>query len=324
VSLLFGHRKGIYTGATTSHRGFFEAADGGTLFLNEIGDMPLDVQVKVLRAVQDGVIQRLGENQDVHVDVRLVAATWLDLAGRVADGRFRKDLYHRLNVGHVTLPPLRDRGNDVILIAKALLVRGHEKRGLPYRSLSVEAEAVLLDYSWPGNVRELRDALYRALVFGSGRSLSGKDVLSAIGKEPSPARQESAQAEQPTPLEVLKQQSPMAAADLRSTLGISRSAMSRLLKPLLRSGEIVRDGMGAATRYRLAGSLVSPTPSDPRWDVAMALVHEEGCVTSRDLAVALGVSGRTSTRLLRAMVEAGRLIEQGEGRAVAYTLPTTE
>ena len=323
-SELFGHKRGAFTGATSDRKGAFEVAHGGTLLLNEIGDMPLEIQVKLLRAIQNGVIQRLGETRDIHVDVRVIAATWRDLPAMVANGEFRGDLYHRLAVGQVELPSLEARGHDAILIARGLLATAPEKHGLPRRSLSREAADVLLAYPWPGNVRELQHVLLRALATGSGRSLSDSDVLRAIKQIAGEWGMESESEETRSPLEILERASPMTAADLRAALGVSRSTLSRLLRPLIESRQILREGTGVATRYRLAGSVEAAPMSDPRWSIAVDLAIERGCVTRRELAAALGVSERTSTRVLRAMVEAGVLCERGHGRGVEYVLVAEE
>ena len=320
-SELFGHKRGAFTGAVADRKGAFELAHGGTLLLNEIGDMPLEIQVKILRAIQFGLIQRLGETRDICVDVRVIAATWRDLPEMVASGEFRGDLYHRLAVGLVELPPLADRGNDVVLIARALLKAAPRKHGLPRRSLSRAAAAVLLAYSWPGNVRELEHALYRALALGSGRSLTAAHLELAISQIAGGWAMEDGPDGSGSPLAVLAGTASMTAADLRAALGVSRTTLSRLLKPLIESGQVVREGRGVATCYRLAGREANPAAPDPRWEVALDLVQQEGSVSRRQLADALGVSERTSTRILRAMVDAGRLRESGgRGRSAAYSM----
>lgn len=324
-SELCGHKRGAYTGAVSDRKGAFEKAHGGTLLLNEIGDMPLEVQVKILRAIQDGVIQRLGETRDIHVDVRVIAATWLDLPAMVESGEFRGDLYHRLAVGLVDLPPLAERGNDVILIARALLRDAPSKHGLPRRSLSRDAATVLLAYHWPGNVRELDNVLQRALALGTGRSLSAVDVESAIGQMAGEFEVGTVPRMTMPPLDVLADSEPMKAADLRAALGVSRTTLSRLLKPLIESGEVIREGRGAATRYRLAGRRTVSVEPDPRWEVVLDLVREDGSVSRRKVAVALGISDRTSTRILRAMVEAGILdTAEGRGRNSRYLAVDTQ
>ena len=159
---LFGHVKGAFTGAQAARAGRFEQADGGTLFLDEIGDMSLPLQAKLLRVLQEREFEKLGSSRTVNVDVRVVAATSADLMKRIEAGTFRPDLYYRLNVVHLRLPPLRERREDVRALAEHLLAKFCAAAGLPAKSISEEAWAALLNYRWPGNVRQLQNALERA------------------------------------------------------------------------------------------------------------------------------------------------------------------
>jgi two-component system response regulator HydG len=168
---LFGHEKGAFTGASTMRKGRFEMADRGTLFLDEIGETSPQVQVKLLRALQEGEIERLGSSQPRSVDVRIVAATNNDLAAEVAAGRFREDLYYRLNVISITLPPLRDRKEDIPLLAQHFLRLYAEKNQKRFDGITDEAMERLIAWSWPGNVRELENAIERAVVLGRGDSV---------------------------------------------------------------------------------------------------------------------------------------------------------
>jgi DNA-binding NtrC family response regulator len=174
-SVLFGHEKGAFTGAFDRHIGRFEDADGATLFLDEVGDLPLDTQVKLLRALECGEIQRVGSRITHTVDVRIIAATNRRLTEEVAAGRFREDLYYRLNVVHVGIPPLRDRISDLPPLARHLLVRIAEQPGMRYLSITDDALAVLMNYGWPGNVRQLQNALFRAAVLCEGDALTAAD-----------------------------------------------------------------------------------------------------------------------------------------------------
>jgi DNA-binding NtrC family response regulator len=162
---LFGHVKGAYTGAQTERKGRFEQADGGTLFLDEIGDMNLALQAKMLRVLQESEFEKLGSSKPVKVDVRIVAATSADLEKKIADGSFRADLYHRLNVVHLGVPPLRQRPDDIAVLAQGLLERFCKTAGLPDKTISPEAQNMLLSYNFPGNVRQLQNAVERAAVF---------------------------------------------------------------------------------------------------------------------------------------------------------------
>ena len=174
-SVLFGHEKGAFTGAFDRHIGRFEDADGSTLFLDEIGELPLETQVKLLRAIETGEIQRVGGRAIQMVDVRIIAATNRRLIDEVAAGRFREDLYYRLNVVHVDIPPLRDRASDIPALARHLLHRIAEQPGMRYLSITDDALAVLMRYGWPGNVRQLQNALFRAAVLCEGNALTADD-----------------------------------------------------------------------------------------------------------------------------------------------------
>ncbi|GJQ61698.1 MAG: ATPase AAA [Melioribacteraceae bacterium] len=168
-SELFGHEKGAFTGAVSQRKGRFEIANTGTLFLDEIGDMPLEVQPKLLRALQEGTFERVGGEKQIQADVRIVCATNKDLEKAVKDGEFREDLYYRLNVFPVVLPPLRERENDVLLLADFFLGEIARKRGLDKFKITSEAAAYLRENPWKGNVRELQNTLERATVL-SGNS----------------------------------------------------------------------------------------------------------------------------------------------------------
>jgi DNA-binding NtrC family response regulator len=174
-SVLFGHEKGAFTGAFDRHIGRFEDADGSTLFLDEVGELPLETQVKLLRALESGEIQRLGSRITSTVDVRIIAATNRRLADEVAAGNFREDLYYRLNVVNVSIPPLRDRITDLPALARHLLARIAEQPGMRYLSITDDGLSVLMSYGWPGNVRQLQNALFRAAVLCDGDALTAAD-----------------------------------------------------------------------------------------------------------------------------------------------------
>lgn len=177
-SELFGHVKGAFSGATSDRAGRFDAANGGTLFLDEVGELPLHVQAKLLRTLQNGEIQRLGADQPLRVDVRIIAATNRNLADSVAKGDFRADLYHRLSVYPVPVPPLRERGNDALLLAGHFLELNRARLGVRSLRLSPDAEQALLNYDWPGNVRELEHVISRAAIKALGRNGSRQAMLS--------------------------------------------------------------------------------------------------------------------------------------------------
>ncbi len=171
-SELFGHEKGAFTGATERRMGRFELADGGTIFLDEIGEMPAEVQTKLLRVLQEQEFERIGGSKTIRVDVRVIAATNRDLAGAVAEGRFRRDLYYRLNVFPISLPALRDRPDDIPLLVHFFVGRFAAKIGRPISRVPKETMRRLLSYAWPGNVRELENVIERAVILSSGPDLA--------------------------------------------------------------------------------------------------------------------------------------------------------
>ena len=170
-SELFGHAKGAFTGAQSAKRGLFEEADSGTLLLDEIGELPLQLQPTLLRALQEGEIRRVGDARSIKVDVRVLAATNRDLSQEVAQGNFREDLFYRLNVVAVRLPPLRDRPDELPLLAERFIAQHASRLGIPRKNLSPDALALLQEWRWPGNVRELENALERALVLSEGADI---------------------------------------------------------------------------------------------------------------------------------------------------------
>lgn len=172
---LFGHEAGAYTGAQQARPGWFEAANGGTLFLDEIGDMPLLLQVKLLRVLQEGQVVRLGSRKTINVQVRVIAATNVELEAAVAAGRFRRDLYYRLSIAQVRLPPLRERPGDILPLARHFLEVYRHRLGLEAAVLGAGAEQALLAHDWPGNIRELENVVHFSLI------MSGGGVLEADG-----------------------------------------------------------------------------------------------------------------------------------------------
>ncbi len=184
-SELFGHERGAFTGATARQRGRFELADGGTILLDDVDTLPLGIQAKLLRALQEGEVQRLGSPTVAHVDVRTLATTNRDLLQEVRAGRFREDLYYRLHVVSIVLPPLRERREDVPLLAHHIAKRESERLGRPIRAISEEMLEELTSYPWPGNVRELRNAIERAVVLSRGEVLHLPEPLVARNGEPS-------------------------------------------------------------------------------------------------------------------------------------------
>jgi DNA-binding NtrC family response regulator len=183
-SELFGHRKGAFTSATEHRAGHFMEANGGTIFLDEVGELPLATQVKLLRTLQEGEVTPLGESKPKKVDVRVIAATNRSLAEEAAKGRFREDLYYRLAVMVVTVPPLRERRSDLDLLIAGLIEQlyadGAYQLGVDHKKLNPEAKALFLRHTWPGNVRELRNSLLRALIWSPGKEVGADDARAAI------------------------------------------------------------------------------------------------------------------------------------------------
>ena len=232
-SELFGHERGAFTGANTAKPGLFEVADGGTLLLDEIGHMDLTLQGKLLRALEERTIRRVGGSKDMKVDVRVLAATHVDLGRAVARGEFRSDLYYRLNVVSITLPPLRERGNDVQSLARHFVSKVATDYGVPEPVLSDGARALIGRHNWPGNVRELRNAMERATLLATGGVIRDVDleideraVAQSPGRIPFPA-----------PLSTIVQAAirEMVAlhdgnrSEAARRLGISRSRLHRLI-----------------------------------------------------------------------------------------------
>ncbi|MCO6060170.1 sigma-54 dependent transcriptional regulator [Pseudomonas sp. MOB-449] len=257
-SELFGHEKGAFTGATAGRAGLVEAADGGTLFLDEIGELPLEAQARLLRVLQEGEIRRVGSVQSQKVDVRLIAATHRDLKTLAKTGQFREDLYYRLHVISLKLPALRERGNDVLEIARAFLTRQCTQMGRDNLRFASDAEQAIRHYSWPGNVRELENAIERAVILCESPDISadllGIDIeLDDLDDEDFsdglPQAQANNTAHEPTEdlsLEdyfqhfVLEHQDHMTETELARKLGISRKCLwerrQRLGIPRRKSG----------------------------------------------------------------------------------------
>jgi DNA-binding NtrC family response regulator len=185
-SELFGHVKGSFTGAQRDQKGLFDAADGGTIFLDEIGDIPPATQVRLLRVLQEGEFKRVGAAESVKVDVRVIAATHRDLPKLVKTGKFREDLFYRLNVINVQIPPLRERVDDVPLLSHHFLRRYSDRLAKKVRSVSAEAMELLCGYRWPGNVRELENAIERAVVLCRGDSVNASDLPPAVAGRSAP------------------------------------------------------------------------------------------------------------------------------------------
>ena len=231
-SELFGHEKGSFTGAVTAKPGLFEMADGGTVFLDEIGHLPLELQPKLLRALESREIRRVGGQSTKPIDVRVIGATHVDLAQAVASGTFRDDLYYRLNVVQLVLPPLRDRGDDIVLLAAAFLARLSGQHQLQIPTLKEPVRRALTAHPWPGNIRELRNTIERALVL----SAPGQLEVGELGMGPS-ARVHAGPLPFPAPLATIIRSAALETlarvdgnkSEAARRLGISRPRLQRIL-----------------------------------------------------------------------------------------------
>ena len=175
-SELFGHEKGAFTGAMERRRGRFELADGGTLFLDEVGDLPMEVQIKLLRTLQERELERVGGNETIKIDVRMISATNRNLEKMIEDGEFREDLYYRLNVFPINLPPLRDRVDDLLPLANHFIAKFARQMGMPASGLAPDGVQKLREYNWPGNVRELENIIERAMILSRGQPLAASHL----------------------------------------------------------------------------------------------------------------------------------------------------
>jgi two-component system, NtrC family, response regulator AtoC len=194
-SELFGHRKGAFTDAVQDRRGLFEEANHGTLFLDEIGELPLGLQVMLLRVLEDEKIRRLGETRDISVDVRIITATHRDLLAEAKAGRFREDLFYRLNVLAIHVSPLRERREDIPLLIEHFVTRNNRRLGTGIVGLDSETRRLLYEYSWPGNVRELENTIERAMVLSEGDRIVAADLPERIREARDPVQMQLASGE---------------------------------------------------------------------------------------------------------------------------------
>ena len=237
ASELFGHEKGAFTGAFERRIGRFEQAKGGTLFLDEIGEIDAGTQVKILRVLGERNFERVGGSQTLQTDVRLITATNKDLARLVGEGKFREDLYFRLHVVPLTMPPLRDRKVDIPLLADAFLKESAAENGKPFRELDTEAMTAVLDYDWPGNVRELRTAIEHGVVMSTASKIALRDLPSSVRN-----RRDNAAPASPGGLNLQESETALILralddcrgnrTDAAQMLGISRRTLHRRLKEL--------------------------------------------------------------------------------------------
>jgi DNA-binding NtrC family response regulator len=297
-SELFGHEKGAFTGAIEQRKGFFEVADGGTIFLDEIGEMPIGTQVKLLRVLETGEFTRLGSTKVIKVDVRIIAATNRDLAYEVRQGTFREDLYYRLNAVHLHLPPLRKRPEDIPLLVEYYATKVAERIGATYEGIEDDALALLQQHSWRGNVRELRNLVETLVTIGHGRRITADDVRRYLQRDELP---------EPTRALVLhsaaqREGQPLDLALVYHTLLELRAEMSAVRAAIATLAERMSQLQTAIPAKRDDDDVFSRDPDDFRLDemerrlIVAALKRFNG--SRRSAARALGISERTLYRKL--------------------------
>lgn len=233
-SELFGHEKGSFTGAHMQRRGRIETAQGGTLFLDEIGELPLNLQVKILRFLQEQTIERVGGRAPIQIDARVVAATNQDLKKAVAEGRFREDLYFRLGVITITLPPLREREGDLFLLANVFLQRYGRERGKKVTGFTQQALRVMSQHTWPGNIRELENRIKRAVIMAEGSKITPADLEMPTGRDKYPGLtlKEAREAVEKTMILKTLEKNKWKIAPTADELGISRPTLYELMEKL--------------------------------------------------------------------------------------------
>jgi len=249
-SSFFGHLKGAFTGAAADRKGYFEQADRGTLFLDEVGDMPLELQAKLLRVLEEGRITPVGGAQEREVDVRVVAATNADLAASLGQNRFRQDLYFRLARFTVQVPPLRQRPEDIASLAAHFLGLFAAEMGLPAPELSPAALALLQGYAFPGNVRELKNIIEYALIKSEGETI-GPEHLQLLALPQTPPQTPSRPGEEEQILGYVRERGSIGNEECRQLLSVDRSRATYLLDKLCEAGQLLREGSRRWTRYRL-------------------------------------------------------------------------
>ena len=254
-SELFGHEKGAFTGATHDRAGLFEAADGGTLLLDEVADLAPEVQAKLLRVLETGEVRPLGAASARKVDVRVIATSRADIRGLVERGQFREDLYYRLTTVMIEVPPLRRRRDDILLLARGFLERAAAERGDAVRELTPGARRQLLQHDWPGNVRELENTILRAVALAQGERVTAQDLVVETGPSalaPPPSSLAELSRRQEAAVEAARDGRVLTAASYRELARVSKRTAIRDLNDLVDRGWLAREGRGSAVSYRLA------------------------------------------------------------------------
>jgi len=288
-SELFGHERGAFTGAVRVHRGHFELAHGGTFFLDEVGDLPLQLQVKLLRVLQDHQVQRVGAERSAAVDVRVIAATSQNLDRAMADKRFRQDLFYRLGVVTLVLPPLRARREDIPALADAFRAQVAARLGRPHVAMSDEALDVLLAHDWPGNVRELASVIERAVVLGAGDVIEAADLSDLTATQPSRVHVWNEQGAQPDALLEpgwvdmpwhLARQEALAAFERRYLTHVLSVSQGKIGDAAKRAGINPRSLYEKMQRYDLHRDRFQPLRSLPQGRVQASGPRAAGAVTT--------------------------------------------
>lgn len=310
-SELFGHEKGAFTGAGERRAGLIAQADGGTLFLDEVGEMPLALQVRLLRFLQERTYRPVGSTRERRADVRIVAATWRDLRALVGSCEFREDLYFRLAGYDLVLPPLRERGEDVVLIARGIVAGFADVPGVGKREIADGACAALRAHDWPGNIRELQGVLFRAAIDGDGKRITAGDVRAALSRKPSETK----------PLEervlaLVAGAGSVSTGDLVRALRVDRVTAWRALDRLVEGGKLASEGENRMRRYRVPEVVVEER--DPEREAVLVLLRDYGRVTKRMVMERLGMADRSASRLLARLGAGGDLCAHGRGRGVCF------
>ncbi|MBF0383779.1 MAG: sigma 54-interacting transcriptional regulator [Magnetococcales bacterium] len=319
-SSLFGHTKGAFTGADAKKDGIFVQANGGTLFLDEIGDMPFSLQAKILRVLQEGVIQPVGSRTEEKVDVRIVSATHRDLIEMAKAKEFREDLIYRLEGFSLHLPALHDRGHDIVTLARTFL---KSRKEFSNKSLSRDAHALLMAYSWPGNIRELQNVILAAAV-EAPMTVGGRHLRPHMkGNMTKPANTETSIEDRL--LASMENKGRMTLAQLRANFSEPRSTLHRHLMKMSRDGTVQRITYGITVWFTTDNNqhITPPTTLSDRQTQALKIAKATGRITRKQFAEAIGISISTAGRELAGLIERGMLVPDGRsGKWSGYILPS--
>ncbi|MBN1928014.1 MAG: sigma-54-dependent Fis family transcriptional regulator [Chlorobiaceae bacterium] len=295
-SELFGHEKGAFTGAVQARKGYFESADKGTIFLDEIGEMPLETQVKLLRIIETGQFQRVGSSETISTDTRIIAATNRNLTHEVAEKNFREDLYYRLRSVELHLPPLRERGSDILMLAEHFIREFQRKHGIAFEGFTQESGELMLRYPWPGNVRELRNLIESLLILERGKEIT-PDILEKHLIQRS--RHKSLVHEPGKPEKIEMHLIYSSLIQLRQEIGEIRQMLQQTLMARQPSGPLLLPPSSAQPPAASAPPPAEVTPLEEleKRAIAEALAKFEG--NKRRTAQALGINERTLYRKIR-------------------------